>query len=449
MYPKHSDDADDVVLWDGTGSDTEEPLICAHLRSTQRTELDSLLQEFSDILSSRPGKTQIVECRINTGTATPIRLLPYRLPHAHRDIVKVELEEMEKDGVIERSSSEWAFPIVLVKKDGSLRMCVDYRRLNAIADADAYPMPRIDEMIDALGRAKYVTTLDLSRGYWQVPVEEESRSKTAFTTPYGLFQFRVMPFGLHGAPATFQRMMDQLLTDCTVYAAAYLDDVVIYSTRWKDHVSHIRRVFQRLSGAGLTIKPKKCQFGMDSCSYLGHVVGNGEVHPEKSKLQAVEDFPAPVTKKQVRAFLGLTGYYRKFIPAYAEIAAPLTDLTRKNTPAKIQWTGDCEKAFSALKRIVCSEPILKSPNFEKEFILQTDASERGIGAVLSQFDDAGVEHPIAFYSRKLIPREVRYSTIEKECLAIKAATHTFRVYLLGSKFTNRPSGIGVVELPQR
>ena len=180
-------------------------------------------------------------------------------------------------------------------------------------------MPRVDNLIDALGKARYITTLDLARGYWQVP-----RPRTAFATLFSLFQFRVMPFGLHGAPATFQRMMDQLLTDCTDFAAAYLDDVVIHSNSWEGHVSHIHSVLQRLREAGLTIKPKKCQFGMESCVYLGHVVGNGEVHPEKCKLQAVEDFPSPVTKKQVRAFLGFTGYYRKFIPDYAEIAAPLT-----------------------------------------------------------------------------------------------------------------------------
>ena len=220
---------------------------------------------------------------------------------------------MEREGIIERSSSEWAFPIVLVKKkDGSLWMCVDYRRLNAISHPDAYPMPRVDDMIDALGKAKCI--MDLARGYWQVPGQEESRPLTAFATPYGLFQFWVMPFGLHSAPAMFQRMMDQVLAGCTGYTAAYLDDVVIYSTDWQEHICHITDVLQRLRKAGLTIRLKKCQFGMNHCSYLGHIVGNGEVRQEESKLQAVRDFPTPTTKKRVRAFLGLTGYYRKFIP---------------------------------------------------------------------------------------------------------------------------------------
>ena len=174
---------------------------------------------------------------------------------------------------------------------------------------------------------------------------------------------------------------------------------------------------------------------MKQCSYLGHIVGNSEVRPEEPKLQAVRDFPTPTTKKLVRAFLGLTGYYRKFIPGYSEVAAPLTDLTRKSVPTRVRWESECEKSFQWLKDKLCTEPLLRSPDFMKEFIQQTDASERGIGAVLSQCDENRTEHPVAFYSRKLLPREVKYSTIEKECLAIKAATHNFRVYLLGWKFT--------------
>ena len=186
-----------------------------------------------------------------------------------------------------------------------------------------------------------------------------------------------MPFGLHGAPATFQRMIDQLLVGCTNYAAAYLDDVVIHSTTWEDHIRHISNVLHQFQKAGLTIRPKKWQFGMDHCSYLGHIVGSGEVRPEETKLPAVSEFPTPTTKKRVRAFLGLTGYYRKFIPEYAGVASPLTDLTRKNAPNRVKWTEKCEKAFHTLKSKLCSGPILSSPDFTKEFILQTDASERG------------------------------------------------------------------------
>ena len=190
-----------------------------------------------------------------------------------------------------------------------------------------------------------------------------------------------------------------------------------------------------LVGAGLTVKLSKCQFGMSKCTYLGHVIGSGSVEPEPSKVLVVKRFEAPKTKTQVRAFLGLTGYYRRFIPNYAAVALPLTELTKKMAPTDVTWTAKCEAAFQELKRLLCSTPVLASPDFEKPFILQTDASEYGVGAVLSQRDALGCDHPIAYFSRKLLPREVRYSTVEKECLAIKLGMETFRVYLLGRKFT--------------
>ena len=186
--------------------------------------------------------------------------------------------------------------------------------------------------------------------------------------------------------------------------------------------------------AGLTLKPKKCQFGMAECGYLGYIVGGGQVRVEQEKVMAVQNYPRPTSKKEVRSFLGLTGYYRKFIPQYASIAAPLTDLTRKASPNRVHWTSACEIAFSKLKELLCAAPVLRSPDFQKEFILQTDASDRGVGAVLSQVDDEGKDHPVGFFSRKLLPREERYSTVEKECLAVKLGVESFRVYLLGRPF---------------
>ena len=236
---------------------------------------------------------------------------------------------MEKSGVIEPSQSEWEAPIVVVKKrDGSLRICVDYRRLNSVTSTDAYPMPRTDELIDKLGKAKYITTLDLARGYWQVPMNEDDKDKTAFTTPKGLYQFTVMPFGLCGAPATFQRMMDSVIHGLESSVAVYLDDVVIFSETWTDHIKHIREVLQQLRKYKLTAKPTKCQFGMYECVYLVHVVGNGQVKPDPQKISAVKKYPVPTTKKGVRSFLGLTGYDRRFIADYAKLAMPLSDLTR-------------------------------------------------------------------------------------------------------------------------
>ena len=299
------------------------------------------LYSYSDVMRSEPGRTTITEHRIPLKSSKPIRLPPYRLPHAYRTTVRNEIAKMLEAGVIEPSNSEWAAPVVLVsKKDGTLRFCVDYRKLNAETREDSYPIPRIDDLIDQLGQTKYTTTLDLSRGYWQVPLAEADQPKSAFTTPFGLYQFKVMPFGLCGAPATFQRMTDQLLRGVELFAAAYLDDLVIFSKTWEDHLQHIKIVLQRLRKAGLTAKPSKCQFAMDQCSYLGHVVGNGIVKPEEQKLKAVREFAVPQTKREVRTFLGLTGYYRRFIPNYSTYALPLTDLTKKASPTKVVWTDD-------------------------------------------------------------------------------------------------------------
>ena len=430
------DEGEDIPTWDGRPTTDDGPTINPELTEAEKRQLDCLLEEFSDILRNEPGHTTLVEHGIHSGTARPVKLQPYRLPQVYREVVKEELRAMEESGIIEPSTSSWGAPVVLVKKkDGSMRFCVDYRRLNELSESDAYPMPRVDDLIDQLGGAKYLTTLDLTRGYWQVPVEQASKEKTAFVTPYGLFQFRMMPFGLNGAPATFQRLMDQVIRGAEDFTGAYLDDLVIFSRTWTEHLEHLHDIFTRLRQANLTAKPKKCQFGMARCTYLGHMVGGGEVRPEPSKVEAIRTFPVPTTKKQVRVFLGLSGYYRKFIPNYSSQAAVLTDLTRKNQPTKVEWSAECEGAFHKLRDALCQSPVLRSPDYEKQFILQTDASERGLGAVLSQCDENGDDHPVAFYSRKFLPREERYATVEKECLAIKIGVHAFRVHLLGRPFT--------------
>ena len=261
-----------------------------------------------------------------------------------------------------------------------------------------------------------------------------SRHKTAFVTPSGQFQFTVMPFGFSGAPSTFQQMIDLLTKDTCDFAAAYLDDLIIYSDTWENHLQHLTIILQQLCKANLTVKPQKCQLGMAECVYLGHVVGRGVVRSGLSKEEAMQAFTQPTTKKQVRAFLWITGYYRKFIPNYSTLAAPLTDLT-KNRPTKVTWTSHCDSAFHALKTSLCTSPVLNSPNFSKPFILQTDASDRGVGAALSQYSKDNQLHPVAYFSRKLLPREERYSTVEKECLEVKLGIEAFHFYLMRRTFT--------------
>ena len=241
-----------------------------------------------------PYSTTLAEQQIKTGSSSPIHQPPYQLAHAYRDAIKKELDEMQKCGIIEPSSSEWASPMVIVKKkDGTIRLCVDYRRVNSLSAADAYPLPRIDDIIDRIGTAKYITTIDLMKGYWQVPVIAADRHKTAFATPFRLFQFNVMPFGLQGALGTFQRMINRLLQRKSSFTAAYLDDLVIFSTSCKEHIWHLRLVMERLRSAGLTARPKKCQFGMAKFLYLGHVVKSGMVQYtwKQQRLRQFDHFP--------------------------------------------------------------------------------------------------------------------------------------------------------------
>ena len=273
------EEGDEVVTWTGEGK-CGGPTVGEGLSASQRDDIQQVLGEFADVLQDEPGRTNLIEHRIEAEGAHPVRQAPYRIPYSYRELVQTEMKEMEEKGVIERSVSEWASPIVLVgKKDGGTRLCVDFRRLNEVTHMDAYPMPRVDEMIDKLGSARYLTTLDLSRGYWQVPVSKESQPLTAFVTPFGLYQFRVMPFGLNGAPATFQRLMDHVLRGLEEFSATYIDDVVIFSLTWESHLENVRTVLGQLRQVGLTAKPWKCQFGMDECTYLGHVVGGGMVKP--------------------------------------------------------------------------------------------------------------------------------------------------------------------------
>lgn len=425
---KEEDHTDQFLPQNGDG--TQSNIDLSHLSPDKQKELLAMVPP--GLFQDQPGYTTLVEHTITLKDTLPVRQRMYRVPERLLPALREELELMLSLGVVERSQSEWSSPVVLVlKKDGSIRFCIDFRRLNAQSNFDAYPTPRLDDLIERIGTAQYITTLDLCRGYWQVPLAPEARQYTAFRTPQGLFQFTVMPFGLQGAPATFQRLMDQVLAGAEAFAGAYLDDIVVFSHSWEDHIEHLNDVLQRLKQAGLTVQPKKCAIAQTEAKYLGYLLGHGVIRPQQDKVLAVRNCPRPQTKSQLRSFLGLAGWYRRFVPHFATRAAPLTDLTQRSVPNQLPWDEKHEHAFQDLKEALCNDPVLQSPDFNQPFVVQTDASGVGLGAVLLQGDE---QKPVAYVSRKLWPRETRYSAIELECLAIKWALETFKYYLLGRDF---------------
>jgi len=397
------------------------------LSPDQRSEVDQLLAKYAKTFDDKPGRTNlckhVIELQPNT---KPIRMAPYRVNPQKAECIRKELELMLELGVIERSNSPWASPVVLVPKpDGSVRFCADMRKLNDVTIADAYPMPRIDDLIDKVGGAKFLTKIDLSRGYWQVPMDEASIPISAFVTPHGHFQWRYMPFGLRNAPATFQKLVQQVLSGLESFTGSYLDDIIIFSNSWSEHLRHIEEVLKRIQSAGLTLKRTKCVFATAQVEFLGHTVGLGQVAPRQKTVQALLHFPRPTNRKQLRSYLGLAGYYRKFIPHFADLAASLNNLLRKGV--RFTWTPETESSFLDLKSRLVSRPILRPPNFKQPFSLSVDASGVAIGACLFQTID-GVEHPVCYYSRKLDIHQQRYSTVEREALGLVLAVRVFSVY---------------------
>ncbi|XP_076685843.1 uncharacterized protein LOC143377921 [Andrena cerasifolii] len=312
------------------------------------------------------------------------------------------------------------------------RIVIDFRKLNEKIIGDAYPLPNITDILDQLGSAKYFSVFDLASGFHQIPMHPDHRHKTAFSTIYGHYEFNRMPFGLKNAPATFQRLMDQVLTGLQgIELFVYLDDIVIYASSMKEHATKFKRLMNRLRDANLYLQPDKCEFLKKEVSYLGHIIGEEGVKPDPKKIIAVKEFPTPTTVKNVKQFLGLSGYYRRFIKDFSRIARPLSNLTKKDY--QFEWTYKQQKAFETLREALCKEPILQFPDFEKTFNITTDASGIAVGAVLSQ-GEIGKDLPVAYASRVLNDAETRYSPTERELLAIIYAVFHFRPYIYGRKF---------------
>lgn len=410
-----------------------------HLLPQERATVSSLLMEYQDLFQEPgPEGCQLpVQHTIDTGDARPIAKRPYRVAYSQRQIIQQQLDDMLSKGIIQPSHSPWSAPVVLVPKktdsgETKWRFCTDFRALNEITRKDVYPLPNIQETLENLGGSKLFTTLDLASGYHQIPVSEEDRAKTGFTTFRGHFEYLRMPFGLCNAPSTFQRLMDQLLieikdTECFVY----LDDIIIFAENLEQHLERLQRVFTRLRQANLKVQLKKCTFLSPEVNYLGHIVGQEGVRADPAKLVAVREFPVPRNPREVKGFLGLAGYYRRFVGHFADIAKPLTQLTRKGVD--FDWGEAQQRAFNDLKEALCSDSVLVYPQFDKPFTLATDASQLALGAVLSQ-DQDGLERPVAYISRQTTTAEANYDSVKRECLAVVWAIDQFRCYLYGRQF---------------
>lgn len=412
-----------------------------HLNHDEKISILRICRHFNDIFYLEGDKLSVSTAAQHDipllPDSRPVNIKPYRLPHSAKAEINSQIEKMLDEGIIENSASAWNSPLLIVPKKSSddkkqWRVVVDFRRLNNITQDDIYPLPNIADILDQLGNSNYFSTIDLANGYHQIAMNPEDKTKTAFSTEKGHFHFTRMPFGLKGAPATFQRAMNYALTGLTgVKCFVYLDDVVIYGYDLQDHNKKICDVFNALRKFNLKLQPRKCFFLRKEINFLGHVITNNGIKPDPSKLFALQNYPRPKNAKEIKSFLGLGGYYRRFIEDFAKICEPLNALLRKNTQFK--WDAFCEESFEKLKRYLMNPPILKYPDFTKTFCVTTDASDFAIGAILSQ-DYDGQDLPIAFASRVLNTAERNYPTVEKELLAIVWAVKRFRPYVYGTKF---------------
>ncbi|KAL0161724.1 hypothetical protein M9458_045449, partial [Cirrhinus mrigala] len=419
----------------------------------QQAELKALLAEYSHVFALEDddlGFTNRVQHEINLVDDVPVNL-PYRRipPNQYRE-AKEHIAQLLRKGVIQESSSAYASPVVLVRKaDGSIRLCVDYRKLNLKTKRDAFPLPRVDESFDVLRGAQFFSSIDLASGYHQVAVAEKDRQKTAFTTPFGLYEHLRMPMGVCNGPATFQRLMQTTMSDLIFQIMlVYLDDILVFSKTFPEHLERLRTVLTRLQETGLKVKIGKCHFLQPTVTFLGHQVSAEGIATDPNKISAVKQWPVPTTLKALRSFLGFCGYYRRFVPGFSKIAGPLHDLVNQclneGPPAKVnqkvisEWNPECQAAFDVLKEKLTSAPVLGFADFTAPFILETDASNQGLGAILLQQQE-GKKRVISYASRRLRNAErndKNYSSMKLELLSLKwAVTEKFRSYLLGSKFT--------------
>lgn len=443
MIPPTQTDAEIIKVLDGLAPSS---FVTAAQWSRYRNEV---LLPFVDIMKWGPRDPDEVAKvlpphRIDLlPNSRPFHQQPYQKAPALRAEEARQVGEMLKDGITQQSHSSYASPTVLARKPGGAwRFCVDYRKLNAQTVKDVYPLPRVDDTLDLLRHARYVTTVDLKSGFWQIPIHKDHRHLTAFAFSGGLHEYVFMPFGLCNAPATFQRTMDAVLAGIKwQFCFPYLDDIIIFSRTFEEHLQHVKTVFQRLREHSLSISLKKCQFVTNEVRFLGHIVKDGTLRPNPDKIEAVKAMPLPTDRKSLQSFLGLVNYYRQFIPHFSEVAFPLHQLAANRVRGAVDsfhWTPEHTAAFNVLRDLLVQAPVLHCPDFSRPFVVHTDASDVALGAVLSQSfpDPDGVdrEHPVAYLSRVLNEHERNYDTTQRECLAVVFAVKKWRHYLEGTSF---------------
>ncbi|GBM10103.1 Retrovirus-related Pol polyprotein from transposon 17.6 [Araneus ventricosus] len=399
-----------------------------NLTPEQREKMSYLLEKFDSIFKPGGDPTPYPEHHINTGNSPPVAGPPYRMNPAKRELLKKELDSLLADGIIEECESPYASPVVLVPKpNGSMRLCVDFRKLNATTIADTYPLPRMDDLLTEAKSTAYMSTLDLKSGYHQIKVHEADQDKTAFICPFGTYKYLRMPFGLRNAPATFQRLIDKFRAGLkNVFALSYLDDIIILSDTFDQHINDLQTVFERLSLFKLHANREKCHFACDRVKYLGHWITTNGIEVDQQKVSAIQKIPVPTNVKEAQSFLQTCSWFRRYVPNFANIARPLNNLTKKN----VQWFWGPEQqdAFETLRKSLITPPVLKQPDGSKTFRIRTDASSYALGAFLTQ-GEGPEEHVSEYASRLLIPAERNYSTTEREALAVVWALEKFRGYV--------------------
>lgn len=413
-----------------------------HLNQEEKNKLVKVISRYSYqfyLPGDKLQATDVFTHRIELTDSAPVYIRQYRHAHVQKEELNRQIQEMVRDGIIQASISPYNAPCFLVPKkiDSSgkqkWRLVIDYRALNEKVVNVCHPLPNITDILDQLGKSVYFSTMDLASGFYQIPLEPSSRPLTAFSTPFGHWEFLRTPMGLRTSSSVFQKMMNKICSGLQgVEMLVYMDDAILYSQTLDEHIGKLGRFLDKMKSAKLTLKPEKCSFLCKEITYLGHVVSSKGVSPDPRKVEAVKEFPVPVNKKNVKQFLGLVGYYRRFIKDLAKIARPLYKLLKKEV--RFEWTADQQQAFETLTNILSTPPLLQHPDFKSEFIITCDASDYAAGAVLSQ-GSIGKDPPIAYASRLFGKAEKNYSTSEKELLAMIFGVEQFRPYIYGTRFT--------------